>query len=404
MWQFIVENFNEFLTYTGFANATVGNLIMIVVGAIFIYLAIKKDFEPLLLVPIGLGIILGNIPFRADAGLEIGLYEDNSVLNIFYQGVRQGWYPPLIFLGIGAMTDFSALLANPKLMLIGAAAQFGIFGAYMLALAFGFEPNQAAGIAIIGGADGPTAIFLSSKLSPNLMGAIAVCAYSYMALVPLIQPPFMRLLTTKKERVIKMKPAREVSQTERILFPIIGLLLTTFIVPSGLPLLGMLFFGNLLKESGKTTRLAKTAGAALNDIVVMLLGLTVGCSTQASEFLTLNTVFIFAIGAFAFAIATMSGVLLRQADEPLPAEGQEAQPAHRQCRRECRAYGCPHLQQPRSGVRPPQLPAHARHGSQRGRCHRLGRGSRCPAGIPVVSRHPYHLRRTQCTGTSDEKR
>ena len=182
--QFIIENFHEFLTYTAFANATVGNLIMIAVGAFFIWLAIKKDFEPLLLVPIGLGIILGNIPFRADAGLEIGLYEDNSVLNIFYQGVRQGWYPPLIFLGIGAMTDFSALLANPKLMLIGAAAQFGIFGAYMVALAMGFEPSQAAGIAIIGGADGPTAIFLSSKLSPNLMGAIAVCAYSYMALVP----------------------------------------------------------------------------------------------------------------------------------------------------------------------------------------------------------------------------
>ena len=280
--QFIIQNFNEFLTYTAFANATVGNLIMIAVGAFFIWLAIKKDFEPLLLVPIGLGIILGNIPFRADAGLEIGLYEDNSVLNIFYQGVRQGWYPP--------------------------AAQFGIFGAYMVALALGFEPSQAAGIAIIGGADGPTAIFLSSKLAPNLMGAIAVCAYSYMALVPLIQPPLMRLLTTEKERTIKMKPARNVSQTERILFPIIGLLLTTFIVPSGLPLLGMLFFGNLLKESGKTTRLAKTAGAALNDIVVMLLGLTVGCSTQASEFLTLNTVFIFIIGAFAFAIATASGV------------------------------------------------------------------------------------------------
>jgi oxaloacetate decarboxylase beta subunit len=305
---FIAENFNEFLTYTGFANATAGNLIMIVVGMVLIYLAIRKDFEPLLLVPIGLGIILGNIPFRADAGLEIGLYEDNSVLNFFYQGVRLGWYPPLVFLGIGAMTDFSALIANPKLVLIGAAAQFGIFGAYMTALALGFEPNQAAGIAIIGGADGPTAIFLSSKLSPNLMGAIAVCAYSYMALVPLIQPPLMRLLTTKKERVIKMKPARQVSQTERILFPIIGLLLTTFIVPSGLPLLGMLFFGNLLKESGKTTRLAKTAGAALNDIVVMLLGLTVGCSTQASEFLSLNTIFIFFIGACAFIVATMSGV------------------------------------------------------------------------------------------------
>ena len=304
---FIAQKFVDFLSYTGFANLEWGNLIMIAVGAFFIWLAIKKDFEPLLLIPIGLGIILGNIPFKA-AGLEIGLYEDNAVLNFFYQGVKLGWYPPLVFLGIGAMTDFSALIANPKLMLIGAAAQFGIFGAYMIALAIGFEPNQAAGIAIIGGADGPTAIFLSSKLAPNLMGAIAVCAYSYMALVPVIQPPLMRLLTTKNERVIKMKPSRSVSETEKILFPIVGLLITTFVVPSGLPLLGMLFFGNLLKESTKTTRLAKTAGSSLNDIVVMLLGLTVGCSTQASEFLTWDTIFIFFLGATAFIIATASGV------------------------------------------------------------------------------------------------
>ena len=305
--EFIVTNFNEFLTYTGFANASWGNLIMILVGCLLLWFAIKKDFEPLLLVPIGLGIILGNIPFRA-AGLEIGLYEDNSVLNIFYQGVRQGWYPPLVFLGIGAMTDFSALIANPKLILIGAAAQFGIFGAYMAALAMGFEPNQAAGIAIIGGADGPTAIFLSSKVSPNLMGAIAVCAYSYMALVPVIQPFIMRLLTTKKERLIRMKPARPVSKLEKILFPILGLIVTTFIVPSGLPLLGMLFFGNLLKECGKTNRLVDTATNSLNNAVVILLGLTVGCSTQASEFLTIKTVFIFAVGACAFIIATASGV------------------------------------------------------------------------------------------------
>lgn len=305
---FIGTKLVDFLSYTGFANVEWANIIMIAVGAFFIWLAIKKDFEPLLLIPIGLGIILGNIPFK-DAGLEIGLYEDNSVLNIFYQGVRLGWYPPLVFLGIGAMTDFSALIANPKLMLIGAAAQFGIFAAYMVALAIGFEPNQAAGIAIIGGADGPTAIFLASKLSPNLMGAIAVCAYSYMALVPVIQPGIMKLLTTKEQRKIKMKPSRQVSQTEKMLFPIVGLLITTFIVPSGLPLLGMLFFGNLLKESTKTTRLAKTAGSALNDIVVMLLGLTVGCSTQASEFLTMNTIFIFIIGACAFIVATASGVI-----------------------------------------------------------------------------------------------
>lgn len=306
--EFIVSNFNEFLSYTGFANATWGNIIMILVGCFFLWLAIKKDFEPLLLVPIGLGIVLGNIPFRA-AGLEIGLYEDNSVLNIFYQGVRQGWYPPLVFLGIGAMTDFSALIANPKLILIGAAAQFGIFGAYIAALAMGFEPNQAAGIAIIGGADGPTAIFLSSKVSPNLMGAIAVCAYSYMALVPVIQPFIMRILTTEKERLIRMKPARQVSKTEKILFPILGLIVTTFIVPSGLPLLGMLFFGNLLKECGKTNRLVDTATNSLNNAVVILLGLTVGCSTQASEFLTMNTVFIFILGACAFIIATASGVI-----------------------------------------------------------------------------------------------
>lgn len=308
MWDFIGEKLSDFITYTGFACGDWSNYIMILVGVFFVWLAIKKDFEPLLLIPIGFGIILGNIPFKS-VGLEIGLYEDNAVLNFFYSGVKEGWYPPLVFLGIGAMTDFTALLANPKLLLVGGAAQFGIFGAYMIALALGFEPNQAAGIAIIGGADGPTAIFLSSKLSPNLMGAIAVCAYSYMALVPVIQPFFMRVLTTKKERVIHMKQTRQVSQAERIVFPIIGLLMTAMIIPSGLPLLGMLFFGNLLKESTKTTRLAKTAGAALNDIVVMLLGLTVGCSTQASEFLTSDTIKIFILGALAFIIATCSGVL-----------------------------------------------------------------------------------------------
>ena len=308
MWDFIGTKLGDFVTFTGFACGEWSNYIMMLVGIFFIWLAIKKDFEPLLLIPIGFGIILGNIPFKS-IGLEVGIYEDNSVLNFFYSGVKDGWYPPLIFLGIGAMTDFTALLANPKLLLVGGAAQFGIFGAYIIALLLGFEPNQAAGIAIIGGADGPTAIFLSSKLAPNLMGAIAVCAYSYMALVPVIQPFFMRLLTTKKERIIRMKPARKVSQTEKIIFPIVGLLMTAMIIPSGLPLLGVLFFGNLLKESTKTTRLAKTAGSSLNDIVVILLGLTVGCSTQASEFLTADTIKIFILGAVAFAIATCSGVL-----------------------------------------------------------------------------------------------
>ena len=305
---FLGENMQTFLSFTGFANATWGHIIMLLVGLVFIFLAIKYEFEPMLLIPIGFGILIGNIPFK-DAGLQIGIYEEGSVLNILYQGVKQGWYPPLIFLGIGAMTDFSALISNPKLILIGAAAQCGIFGAYIVALQFGFDPSQAGAIGIIGGADGPTAIFLSSKLAPNLMGAIAVSAYSYMALVPIIQPPFMRLFTTKKERVIRMKPPRVVSQTEKIVFPIIGLLLTAFLVPSGLPLLGMLFFGNLLKESGVTRRLAEAARGPIIDIVTILLGVTVGASTQATEFLRFQSVQIFILGAFSFMVATSAGVL-----------------------------------------------------------------------------------------------
>ncbi len=307
--EFLMQNLQQFWSMTGFSNATWEHFVMLAVGLFFIWLAIKKNFEPMLLVPIGFGILIGNVPFNAEAGLEIGIYEEGSVLNILYNGVRAGWYPPLIFLGIGAMTDFTALIANPKLMLVGAAAQFGIFGAYMVALLLGFAPDQAGAIAIIGGADGPTAIFLSSKLAPNLMGAIAVSAYSYMALVPVIQPPIMRLFTTKKERLIKMKPARAVSQNEKIIFPIVGLLLTCFVVPTALPLLGMLFFGNLLRECGVTTRLAKTASNALTDIVTMLLGMTVGASTQASEFLTAETIGIFALGFMAFIIASTSGVL-----------------------------------------------------------------------------------------------
>ncbi len=307
--QFLVQNLTEFWHLTGFYNATWQHFVMLAVGLFFIWLAIKKDFEPMLLVPIGFGMLIGNVPFNTEAGLEIGIYEEGSVLNILYNGVSAGWYPPLIFLGIGAMTDFTALIANPKLMLVGAAAQFGIFGAYMVALALGFMPDQAGAIAIIGGADGPTAIFFSSKLAPNLMGANAVSAYSYMALVPVIQPPLMRLLTTKSERVIKMKPARAVAQSEKIIFPIVGMLLTCFVVPSGLPLLGMLFFGNLLRECGVTNRLAKTASNALTDIVTILLGMTVGASTQASSFLTKETIFIFMLGFMAFIIASASGVI-----------------------------------------------------------------------------------------------
>ena len=259
-WGFLVENMQTFYSFTGIANATMGHLIMILVGLLFIFLAIRYEFEPLLLIPIGFGMLIGNIPMLN--GMQVGIYEEGSVLNILYQGVRQGWYPPLIFLGIGAMTDFTALISNPKLMLVGAAAQFGIFAAYMTALQLGFTPPEAGAIGIIGGADGPTAIFLSNRLAPHLLGAIAVSAYSYMALVPVIQPPFMRLLTTKKERVMRM-----------------------------------------------TKRLADTAKGPLIDTVTILLGVTVGASTQATEFLTGNSVLIFGLGAFSFVVATCSGVL-----------------------------------------------------------------------------------------------
>lgn len=306
-FSFITEHLLHFYSNTGFSNFTWGHGVMITIGLFFIYLAITKEWEPLLLIPIGFGIIVGNIPFTE--GFMIGIYEEGSVLNYLYFGVRYGIYPPLIFLGIGAMTDFSTLISNPKLILIGAAAQFGIFGAYAIALALGFTGAEAGAIGIIGGADGPTAIFISSKLAPHLMGAIAISAYSYMALVPVLQPPIMRLLTNSKERVIRMKPPRTVTKLEKILFPIIGMLLTTFVVPSGLPLLGMLFFGNLLKESGVTKRLAETARGPLVDIVTILLGLTVGASTQATVFLNPSSVMIFGLGAASFILATMAGVL-----------------------------------------------------------------------------------------------
>jgi oxaloacetate decarboxylase beta subunit len=319
---FIQEAFDgikQFYSYTGFANAAGGNLIMILIGIIFIYLGIKFDYEPLLLIPIGTGVILGNIPFVA--GNQTGIYETGSVLNYLYFGVVKGIYPPLIFLGIGAMTDFSSLIANPKLMLLGAAAQIGVFATFLGALYLGFNLPEAGAIGIIGGADGPTAIFLSSKLAnginilpdgttvKNLIGPIAIAAYSYMALVPVIQPPIMKLLTSKKERLIRMKPPRAVSQKEKMIFPIVALLLTTFISPSALPLLGMLFFGNLLKESGRTERLADTARTKLIDIVTILLGVTVGASTQADIFITKDSMLIFGLGAISFVIATMGGLL-----------------------------------------------------------------------------------------------
>lgn len=317
----VFDGLGKFYSYTGFRNAEAGNFFMIIVGLVFIFLAIKYDYEPLLLIPIGTGIIIGNVPFFQDGGinLQLGIYQEGSVLNYLYFGVVKGIYPPLIFLGIGAMTDFSSLISNPRLMLLGAAAQVGIFLTFIGALYLGFNMPEAGAIGIIGGADGPTAIFLSSKLAnggiingietKNLIGPIAIAAYSYMALVPVIQPPIMRLLTNNKERIIRMKPPRSVSKLEKIIFPIVALILTTFISPGALPLLGMLFFGNLLKESGVTKRLADTARTSLIDIVTILLGLTVGASTQADVFLTSESILIFILGALSFVVATAGGVM-----------------------------------------------------------------------------------------------
>jgi oxaloacetate decarboxylase beta subunit len=314
------KGLRKFYKFTGFANATSGHFIMIIVGLIFIFLAIRYEYEPLLLIPIGVGILIGNIPFLLNSGLMLGIYEKGSMMSYLYYGVTNGIYPPLIFLGIGAMTDFSTLISNPKLMMLGAAAQLGIFATFLGALILGFHPAEAGAIGIIGGADGPTAIFTASKLAnginilpdgttvQNLIGPIAIAAYSYMALVPVIQPPIMLLMTTKKERLIRMKQPRAVSKLEKILFPIIGLLLTGFISPSALPLLGMLFFGNLLKESGVTKRLADTAKTSLIDIVTIILGITVGASTQADVFLTPQSIMIFVLGAVSFMIATAGGV------------------------------------------------------------------------------------------------
>jgi len=303
---FLTNNFADFWSFTGFANATPGGLIMLLVGMCFIYLAVKKDFEPMLLIPIGFGILIGNISFGM-GGLDI--YEDGSVLNILYQGLASGWYLPLMLLGIGAMTDFSALISNPKLLLVGAAAQFGIFGAYILAMVLGLEPGQAAGIGLIGSANGPIAIFLASKLSPELIGVIAISVYTYIALMPVIQPPVMRFLTNSNERTIKMKPARQVSHTEKVMFPIVGLVLTCLLIPTALPLLGMLFFGNLLKESGVTRRLAETASGTMLDIVTILLGLTVGVTLTASNFFTSSTLYTIVLGLLAVVVATASGIL-----------------------------------------------------------------------------------------------
>ncbi|MDR0303893.1 MAG: sodium ion-translocating decarboxylase subunit beta [Chitinispirillales bacterium] len=324
----LFQNIFGFLKSTGVYGLTSGHLVMMTIGIIFIYLGISKNYEPLLLVPIGFGIILGNIPITP--GMQLGVYDTGvvanganqaygdqniflnnnaSVFSYFYYAVRNGIFPPLIFFGIGALTDFSTMLSNPKLILLGGAAQFGIFATLIGALALGFTPQEAGSIGIIGGADGPTSIFLCSNLAPHLIGPVAIAAYSYMALVPVIQPPVMRLLTTKKERLIRMKPSRPVSKRERIIFPIIVFLVCAIIVPGSLVLVGMLMFGNLLKESGVTERLAETARNAVLDTCTALLGISVGASTAAHVFLKPQSVEIFALGAFSFIFATASGVI-----------------------------------------------------------------------------------------------
>jgi oxaloacetate decarboxylase beta subunit len=300
--------FLDFMSNTGFAMVNINNFIMILVGLLFCYLAISKKFEPLLLLPIGFGIIVGNIPFFKGFGL--GLYEENSVLHYLYFGVKTGIYPSIIFLGLGAMTDFSALLTRPKLMLLGAASQMGIYFTLASAMALGFNTREAASVAIIGGADGPTSIFLTAQIAPHLIGPVAIAAYSYMALIPIIQPPIMKLLTTEKERSIRMSEReRKITRTELLFFPFVGLLLCCFLAPASIPLLSCFFLGNLMRVSGVVDRLAGTASSALIDIATIFLGFTVGASTQADVFITSKSLTIFFLGALAFSIATASGVL-----------------------------------------------------------------------------------------------
>ena len=304
MFASFVESVQSIINGSGFVNATWQQLVMIGISCVLIYLAIAKQYEPLLLLPIAFGMLLANIPM---AGLSS--YDEGSLIYYLYQGVKLGIYPPIIFLGIGAMTDFGPLISNPKSFILGAAAQIGIFITFLGALLLGFDAASAGSIGIIGGADGPTAIWLTSKLNPDLLGPIAVAAYSYMALVPIIQPPIMKALTTKKERAVVMEQLRPVSKLEKICFPIIVTVIVSFIVPSAAPLVGMLMLGNLFKESGVVDRLSKTAQNELINIVTIFLGVTVGATATAERFLALETLKIIALGLIAFCLGTAFGVL-----------------------------------------------------------------------------------------------
>ena len=309
----IQETFIKFMNDTGFFNMDWKSALMILVSFIFLYLAISKGFEPLLLVPIAFGMLLSNLPlsgmFHHDL-LEMDVLS-RGLLDHFYFLNKMGILPPLIFMGVGAMTDFGPLIANPKSLLLGAGAQFGIFTSFLGAVLFcGFNAQEAASIGIIGGADGPTAIYLTTKLAPHLLGAIAVAAYSYMALVPVIQPPIMKLMTTKKERMIKMDQLRFVSQREKILFPIMCTALVSLILPSAAPLVGMLMLGNLFRETGKTLRLSETAANGLINVVTILLGVSVGASAQGPTFIVLDTIQILILGVLAFMVGTAGGLLI----------------------------------------------------------------------------------------------
>ena len=318
--EFITQILTGIWESSGFALLTWQNAVMILVSVVFLYLAIVKKFEPLLLVPIAFGILLANMPGAGLMDDPTGLMDtsnivegahwyDSGVLRLIYAGVKSSIFPCLIFLGIGAMTDFGPLLANPVSLLLGAAAQLGIYIAFVIAILLGFTPQEAASIAIIGGADGPTAILVASKLAGHLLGPIALAAYSYMALIPLIQPPLMKLLTTEKERKVEMKQLRTVSKTEKIIFPVVVFVVVSLLIPDAAPLIGMLMFGNLLKVCGVTDRLSDTAQNALTNIVTIMLGVTVGATTNGTEFLKLDTIKIVVLGLVAFAFSTIGGLL-----------------------------------------------------------------------------------------------
>jgi len=302
--QEFLNTITELLKNSGFMQCSLQELIMLAVACILIYLAVVKQYEPLLLLPIAFGVLLANLPIA-----QLSSHDEGSLIYYLYKGVKLGIYPPLIFLGIGAMTDFGPLIANPKSLLLGAAAQLGIFMTFFGAILLGYTPEESGAISIIGGADGPTAIFVASKLAPHMLGSIAIAAYSYMALVPIIQPPIMKLLTTKKEREVVMEQLRPVCKTEKVIFPVLVTLIVSFLLPAAAPLVGMLMLGNLFRESGVVSRLMNTAQNELINIITIFLGVSVGATAKAETFLNPKTLGIIVLGLIAFSFGTAGGVL-----------------------------------------------------------------------------------------------